>query len=108
MINPALLALAANSSTSTQTGKQALLAKLAKARAFDASSAIRLGDDPAEAAVLTELAGLAIVRPRGGGFYYLDRERQRDQAAQQGWLALAILLALASVMASLIALIASR
>ena len=108
MFNPALLALAASQTKSTDTAKQALLAKLTKAKAFDVSNAIRLGDAPAEAAALTELVGQSIVRPKGDGRYYLDRERQRERVVQQGWLAPAVLLGVANVTVSLIAIAASR
>jgi len=103
MVNPAIFAASAAANAARRTARQTLLARFATARAYDVSSAIALDQSPG----LTELVGRAIVRPRGGGYYYLDRERQREQAAGQGWLALAILLAIASVMASLIALVAS-
>jgi len=103
MINPAIVAAAGAANAARRTAKQALLGRFAAARAYDVSSAIALDQTPE----LTELVGRAIVRARGGGFYYLDRERQREQAAGQGWLVLAILLAIASVMASLIALAAT-
>lgn len=103
MVNPAIFAAGAAANAARRTARQALLARFAAARAYDVSSAIALEESPE----LAELVGRAIVRPRGGGFYYLDRERQREQAAGHGWIALAILLAVASVMASLIALAAS-
>ena len=99
-INVALLASAAN----RQTAQQAVVQKLTAAKALEPSAAVRLDVDGAEASALTELVGLAVVRPLGAGRYYLDRERQKERAAQQGWVAVGLLLAIGSVMVSVIAL----
>jgi len=104
MVNPAINAALIATAANGQNAQQAVLQKLKKARAFEPSAAMRLDVDGAEASALTELVGRAIVRPLGSGRYYLDRDRQKERAAQQGWLALVILLGVASAMASFIAL----
>ncbi|MCW3798200.1 hypothetical protein OMW55_10330 [Sphingomonas sp. BN140010] len=106
MVNPAINAALIASAANSQTAQQAVLQKLKKAEAYEPSTAMSLDLDGAEASALTELVGLAIVRPLGSGRYYLDRERQKERAAQQGWVALVIMLGVASAMASVIALTA--
>jgi hypothetical protein len=106
MVNPAVNAALIASAANRQSAQQIVLQKLKKAEAFEPSAATRLELDGSEAAALTELVGLAIVPPLGSGRYYLDRERQKERAAQQGWVALVILLAVASAMASFITLTA--
>ena len=106
MSNPAITAALIAANASTQHGQEAVLARLKKAGAFGPGTAVRLEPEGAETAALTELSGLAIVRRVGSGRYYLDRERQKERAAQQGWVAAAILLGVASAMASFIALAA--
>ena len=108
MINPAILAAGASANAARQTAKQALLGQFTKARSYEPSSAITLAPEGLEAGALTEMVGLAIVRPLGDGRYYLDRDRQKERAAQQVWIVLAVLLGFASVLASLFAIAASR
>ena len=104
MSNPAITAALIAANASKQNGQEAVMARLKTAGAFGPGTAVRLELEGAEAAALSELTSLAIVRPMGSGRYYLDRERQRERSAQQGWVAVAILLGVASVMASFIAL----
>jgi hypothetical protein len=104
MSNPAITAALIAANASRRNGQEAVLAQLKTAGAFGPATAVRLELEGAEAVALTELTGLAIVRPLGSGRYYLDRDRQRERSAQQGWVAIVILLGIASVMASFIAL----
>ena len=104
MVTASILASGTAAGAARLTAKQALLAQLTAAKAYDPGTAIRLQPDGVETAALTELVGVAIVRPLGQGRYYLDRERQKEQSAQQGWIALVILLGVASLLASSIAL----
>ena len=106
MVNPAISSALIASAANAPSAQQAVLQKLKWARAFEPSAAMRLNLDGAEATALTELVGLAIVRPLGAGRYYLDRDRQKERAAQQGWVALVVLLGAASAAASFIALTA--
>jgi hypothetical protein len=106
MSNPALTAALIAANASKQGGQEAVLARLKSAGAFGPGTAVRLELEGGEAAALTELTGLGIVRPAGTGRLYLDRERQRERSAQQGWVAVVILLGIASAMASFIALAA--
>jgi hypothetical protein len=100
-INAALIAAAAQG----QSAQQALVKQLTEAKAFGPSSAVPLTPtNAAEEKALTELVGLMTVRPYSGR-YYLDRDRQKEREAQQGWIALVILLAIASLLASALALI---
>ena len=101
-VNAALIAAAAT----RQQASEALLKRLADAKAFGPSSAVPL--TPAngeEEQALAELVGTATVRPWNGG-YYLDRERKKEREEQQGWIALVVLVAVISLGASAIALLA--
>jgi hypothetical protein len=101
-INAALIAAAAQG----QSAQQAILKQLTDAKAFGPSSAVPLApNDAAQEKALTELLGLMTVRPWNGG-YYLDRDRQKEREQQQGWIALVILVVIASVVATAVALLA--
>ena len=100
-INAALIAAAAQG----QSAQQALLKQLTDAKAFGPSSAVLLTPtSAAEEKALTELVGLMTVRPYSGR-YYLDRDRQKEREQQQGWTALVILVVIASLLASTVALL---
>ena len=100
-INAALIAAAAQG----QSAQQALLKQLTDAKAFSPSSALPLTPKgAAEEKALAELIGHMTVRPWNGR-YDLDRDRQKEREAQQGWIVLVILLAIASLLASAVALI---
>lgn len=106
MMNPAITAAMVAASGGRQGAQQTLLQKLTAAKAFEPSTAVQLPVEGAEESALTELVGLSIVRPLGSGRYYLDRDRQRERAAQGGWIAMVILLGVGSALASFIALAA--
>jgi len=106
MSNPAITAALVAANANRQSAQQTVTARLTEAKAFGPGTAIQLDLDGAEAAALTELVGLSIVRPLGAGRYYLDRDRQKERTAQQGWIAIVILLGVASALASFFALAA--
>jgi len=106
MVNPAIFAAGATANAARRTAQQSVIAQFTAAKAFEPSGAIAIAPDGFERDALTELVALAIVRPLGDGRYYLDRERQRERAAQGGWIALVILLGAGSAVASFIALAA--
>lgn len=105
MVNPALNAALMAAAARRQSAREALLKRLAEARAVQPSDAIALDAGGEEEAALTELIGQAIVRPAGNGRYYLDRHRQKEQEARQGWILLVVTLAALSVLASVLALV---
>ena len=97
--------MAAAIAAKKQQSTDALLKKLTSAKAFGPTSAIPLTPDtPEQEQALAELIGTATVRLWNGNLY-LDRDRQKAQAQQGGWIALVVLVALVSLGASLVALL---
>ncbi len=102
-MNPALLA-AINASNGQQPSVDDIVGKLQKARALTATSAITLKDvDPAK---LDEAVGLGLVIRSTDGRLHVNEIAVADRMQSHGWIFMVVLLVGASLVASIVALIA--
>jgi hypothetical protein len=104
MVNPAITA--ALIAASQQEGVQQLEGRLKKARALSAGRAIALQLEGKEQELLDQALASGTVKRTADGRLYLDERAIHDRKEGQGFIALLILLAIASVIASVAVLAA--
>jgi hypothetical protein len=103
MSNPAITA-ALIAASRQQEVEEAVEGKLRKANAVGPSSAITLDLDPKHQPLLDQALAAGTVKQVGDGRFYLNEQAIADRKEGQGFMALIILLIIASLIASIAAL----
>lgn len=103
MSNPAITA-ALIAASRQQEAEEAIEGRLAKAKATGPSSAVALDLDGKGKELLDQVLAAGTVKSTGDGRYYLNERAIADRKEGQGFMVLLILLVVASIIASGIAL----
>ena len=103
MNNPAVTA-ALIAASRQQEVEEAVEGKLKKAKALGPSSAIKLELDPGQQKLLEQALAAGTVRREGEDRYYINERAIADRQEGQGFMALIVLLIVASLIASIAAL----
>lgn len=97
-----------NAAAQKQTAKHAILKRLREAGATSAvmAGSVEIEGGDAEVA-LADLIGAGTVREARAGLYFIDDDKAKQARPGNGFIALLVILILASIMASVIAIAAS-